>query len=336
MVKRQFGIDIKCFRSDNAPELKFTDLFAKLVTRALYFQSRVPIRFWGDCLLTVTYLINRLLSPRFQGMSPYELLFGQCPDYGILKTFGCLCFVSTLKSKRDKFSARALPAIFMGYPSSIKGYKVFVLQTQKFVVSRDVIFHESAFPFHTISLPDKPGLSSNSGQVVQQEFLDQSVQQEIVDQQELVGDLVVQQESLPETVPATAQAAQLPSRSNISAVSEPSFNHQVARTYVWRDAMHKEVQAMETLDTWSVVPLPKGKRPIEYLVIVGEEEGRGNNEHLGNEERGLGIEERDLGIEAREGHVGNLPDQLEQAKQIQGELVWPKHNGLIPAEDKKG
>ena len=36
----------------------------------------------------------------------------------------------------------------VGYPYGQKGYKVFNLVTQEFIVSRDVIFHEKYFPFH--------------------------------------------------------------------------------------------------------------------------------------------------------------------------------------------
>ncbi|KAL4283202.1 hypothetical protein GQ457_16G007940 [Hibiscus cannabinus] len=177
MVKRQFGCDLKQFRSDNAPELRFTDLFSALgiihqyscvetpqqnsvverkhqhllaVARALFFQSRVPIRFWGECILTATYIINRLPSKNLDGKSPYELLHHQLPSYSHFKVFGCLCFVSTLKSSRDKFTERALPGIFIGYAPGIKGYKVYILQTRTIVVSRNVIFHEEIFPFHSI------------------------------------------------------------------------------------------------------------------------------------------------------------------------------------------
>ncbi|KAL4324612.1 hypothetical protein GQ457_11G008400 [Hibiscus cannabinus] len=157
LVKRQFGHDVKIFRSDNAPELKFKQLFNQLgiihqfscvetpqqnsiverkhqhllaVARALFFQSRVPIRFWGDCILTATYIINRLPTRVLLDKSPYEILHAHAPSFSNLRTFGCLCFVSTLKSHRNKFSERALPGVFLGYVPGVKGFKIFVLKTQ--------------------------------------------------------------------------------------------------------------------------------------------------------------------------------------------------------------
>ena len=86
------------------------------------------------------------------------LLRIQC-NFGIQQTigahgnFGCLAFASTLPSSRNKFSPRAVPTIFVGYPQGYKGYKLYSLDTKKFFVSRDVVFHESIFPFQTISQP---------------------------------------------------------------------------------------------------------------------------------------------------------------------------------------
>lgn len=54
------------------------------IVRALRFQSAVPKHFWGHCLLTATYIINRLPTPVLQHKSPYELLFGKTPDYNNL------------------------------------------------------------------------------------------------------------------------------------------------------------------------------------------------------------------------------------------------------------
>ena len=90
LVETQFNKVIKKFRFNNAPKLRFVDFFASKgvihqfscvempeqnsvvekkhqhllnVARALYFHSWVPIKFWGDCILTAAYLIN--ISPPF-------------------------------------------------------------------------------------------------------------------------------------------------------------------------------------------------------------------------------------------------------------------------------
>ena len=79
--------------------------------------------------------------------SPYEMLFGKAPQLEHLRVFGCLCYMTTPKHGRDKFQARALPCVFMGYPHGKKGYKVMSLADRKQYISRDVIFHEFVFPF---------------------------------------------------------------------------------------------------------------------------------------------------------------------------------------------
>ncbi|KAK9053678.1 hypothetical protein SSX86_024752 [Deinandra increscens subsp. villosa] len=125
------------------------------MARALRFEANLPKRFWGECILTAAYVINRLPSKVLKHKTPYELLFNQKPDYDHMKVFGCLVYYKSNETKGDKFELRGRPGVFLGYPPGSKGYKIFDLENRKIVVSRDTKFHENNFPFLVVNQSEK-------------------------------------------------------------------------------------------------------------------------------------------------------------------------------------
>jgi len=127
MVERQFNVKVKRIRSDNTLEFGGSNLSAEFfasqgivhqticvhtpqqnsvverkhknlveVSRALLHQSKLPISYWGECVLTATYLINLYPSKVLKNRTPYEVLFGSPPNYSYLRSFGCQCYASTV------------------------------------------------------------------------------------------------------------------------------------------------------------------------------------------------------------------------------------------------
>ncbi|GKC90760.1 cysteine-rich receptor-like protein kinase 8 [Tanacetum coccineum] len=176
-VKTQFDAKIKTMRSDNALEFvkgSIGPYLAELgiehqtsyvdrpqqngrgerkhrhlleVARALRFHAHLPLKFWGDCVLTAAYMINRYPSLVLKFKTPYELLLNEVPTNDHLRVFGCLAMASNPSRTTDKFAERGVPCLFIGYPLHQKGYKLYNLQTHSVFVSRDVVFYEHVFPF---------------------------------------------------------------------------------------------------------------------------------------------------------------------------------------------
>jgi len=67
------------------------------VTRSLMFQSGLPKLYWCYAVSYVVHIINRLPSISLNGKSLYEILHDTPPTYMNLKTFGSLCYASTLE-----------------------------------------------------------------------------------------------------------------------------------------------------------------------------------------------------------------------------------------------
>jgi hypothetical protein len=174
-VKTQFEKDIKIIRSDNAleflkgsigPYMKSLGIEHQTscvnrpqqngrverkhrnileISRALRLHAHLPVHYWGDCVITATYLINRFPTAVLKFKTPYEILMHSKPDYGHLRVFWCLAVASNPTRVADKFESRGVPCLFLGYPQHQKGYKLYNLLTHTRFVSRDVVFYEHIF-----------------------------------------------------------------------------------------------------------------------------------------------------------------------------------------------
>lgn len=325
MIETQYQGVIKAVRSDNAPELKFVNLFKKKgivsfhscpetpeqnsvverkhqhilnVARALMFQSNVPKEFWGDCVLTAVFIINRLPTPFLNDRSPYELLTSKKADYNSLKVFGCLAYFSTSTKNRNKFQPRAKPCLFLGYPAGYKGYKLLDLESNNVHISRNVVFHESIFPCAKNTTETYEDIFSSS--------LETDTSDPIV---EVTDDISSSSDSpsTPSIGPDSAtfvskdegkRISKLPAhlkdyycivaecdteipyplsaymsfeslsedyKAYICAVAhypEPTSFTQAKKFDEWLTAMNEELIALESTDTWSICSLPPGKHAI--------------------------------------------------------------------------
>ncbi|XP_019241453.1 PREDICTED: uncharacterized protein LOC109241850 [Nicotiana attenuata] len=146
--------------------------------RTLLIHHHVPLRFWGDTVVTACYLINRMPFSMLQHQSPHSILFpGQNPYHLPLRVFGCTCFVHDHSPGNDKLQQKSIKYVFLGYSRYQKGYKCYDPKAHKCLISADVTFFETSpnfslnttnrnlmpqvfpvpiFPVPQVSLPDRP------------------------------------------------------------------------------------------------------------------------------------------------------------------------------------
>jgi hypothetical protein len=113
---------------------------------ALLIHSGMPTRFWGEAVFTAVHIRNHCPSAATGDTSPIELLTGVKPDISHLRAFGCEVYSYVPRYKR-KFQPKATRCVLLGYAEGVKGYRLWDIDAQKIIISRNCRFNETCFPF---------------------------------------------------------------------------------------------------------------------------------------------------------------------------------------------
>lgn len=113
------------------------------MARTLVTSAKLSKIFWGEAILTSTYLTNRLPTKALSNnKTPYEMWHNKKPKISHLRIFGSTAYVHD-KTKVSKFDEKSFKAILVGYDQN--GYKLFNTENNQFLIARDVVFDELNF-----------------------------------------------------------------------------------------------------------------------------------------------------------------------------------------------
>jgi len=112
--------------------------------RTVLLTSRMARTFWGEFIMSSTYVRNHLLySSLPYDMSPMEAAFGTVPVDLRYRTLGCDCYTMLDIEGQDKPLIKANPSTLLGYSMESLSYRVRIWSTGGVAYSRNVILDEN-------------------------------------------------------------------------------------------------------------------------------------------------------------------------------------------------
>lgn len=245
--------------------------------RSMIYSKKIPIPLWAEAVNTAVYTyIEPSPSVQAGDSTPYELWTGKKPSLSHVKVFGCDAFVHVPKQKRKKWDSKSKKVMLVGYQGESANYRLFDPATNKVTVSRDVSFNENENvephdPSNGISFP------------LDMEVIDLPAdepppnQDEDARDPEEEEDIVEVAEESPPRPPAAEPVGitRLPGKrvirqpiryeANVADLDEPvTYEEAVTcdQAKFWKQAIDEELHSHTKNSTWSLVPLPKGRRVI--------------------------------------------------------------------------
>ena len=117
------------------------------MARSMLYHAKLPVCYWEEAVMTAIYIRNRCITTADNKRTPEEIWSGKKPHIGHLRVFGCDAYVHVPDQDRTKLQSKSKKGIFIGYDETKQGYKVYDMEANKTIVSRDVLFNEHSFTF---------------------------------------------------------------------------------------------------------------------------------------------------------------------------------------------
>ncbi|KAG8498286.1 hypothetical protein CXB51_006980 [Gossypium anomalum] len=95
----------------------------------------------GRSNLYCIFLINRSPSVTIEKKTPQEVWSGNPANYSDLKIFRCPAYAH---ADNGKLEPSSIKCVFLGYKAGVKGYKLWCPENRKVVISKDIVFDETA------------------------------------------------------------------------------------------------------------------------------------------------------------------------------------------------
>lgn len=285
--------------------------------RSILSESGLEKKFWAEAAATSVYIINRTPSSAIEFDIPEERWTSVTPNLSSLKRFGCIAYIHSTEGKLDP---RVKKGVFVGYPEGVKGYKVWVIEDERCVISRNVVFREDVM-FKSSLTESEAGTSKDTRLLTNQvlSFYD-------------AGDLRDSDTNVQGG--ASHGVTQEEEKENTNEVEE-SQEKDLSDYQLARDRSRREIRAPVRLEDYQVYPNDEDTAGYAYLVVedAGRTEPRSYQEALEDPDRDLWLGASDEEMESlKKNKTWVLVDRVMTQRPIGCKWVFKRKDGISGVE----
>ncbi|CAI5500972.1 unnamed protein product [Closterium sp. Naga37s-1] len=147
--KAEFGIKTQLSVADTPQQNGVVERWHRTMAegiRTLLVDSGLPARLWGEALMWVVWVKNRVTHSALPtSITPMEAWSGQKPHVGMARIWGCMGSVMLHgHEKGGKLDARAVMCVCVGVDMESKGWRMLDPSLMRIRIARDVDFLENA------------------------------------------------------------------------------------------------------------------------------------------------------------------------------------------------
>ena len=235
--------------------------------RTMMAQAELPECYWAEAVATAAYLRNRVLTRSLKSTTPYEKWFERKPDLSHIRIFGCMRYAYIPEvNKKGKLSNKAEKLRFIGYSLQTKGYRLIDESTSKALVRRDVICNESDFQYDSskTKVTDEGTTTSHEQVMVPEDEEPIELPNELQPQEQVVQEQQHRYPRRQRTAPVRYGINEFVDTAFLDEVQieEPKSIEEALKDQEWKEAADSEYQSLMENETWKLVKLPTGRKPV--------------------------------------------------------------------------
>ncbi|GJR96163.1 retrovirus-related pol polyprotein from transposon TNT 1-94 [Tanacetum coccineum] len=236
----------------------------KNMINSMLITSGAPHSLWGEACLAANTILNKIPHKK-SDKSPYQLWKGKQPSYKRMKVWGCLAKVQIPLPKRTKLGPKTVDCVYLGPAKNSAAYRFLVYKSNIEDISNNTIiesaeadFFENIFPYK-----DKEKQISNPRKRVMNDQLSQD---------ETDNNSEIPQENVE---PRRSKRAKVtkdfgPDYMTYIVNEEPQTYKaamESSEAPYWKEAIQSEIDSIVHNNTWKLVDLPSGHKPIGHKWI---------------------------------------------------------------------